>query len=1129
MTARNRWDAIAAFEGELVAFGLVLPRGGVVADGNIHRLDDGQHHRKRDGAGWYVLHETPTGLLYAAFGNWRTGAQGKWNSRGKATLRPADRKAIAEVRRKAEAERAEHYRQGAERAAAIWAAGKPCSSHPYLTAKGVKSHGLRVDHDGRLLVPVRDLDGELRGVQRIDAKGEKRFTFGTDRQRPTCFVIGNIDEADNVAVVEGYATGASVFAATGWPVVVAFDAGGLERIARPLRKRLPKATLVFAGDHDASGTGQDKARQAARAAGGVVALPPTEGHDWNDHAAEHGLDDVKARLIAAAGNYELPPTVTLAEGEAQLDRIIAGFFAEARGWHDLPEDQRSAPTAHLVNGTMGAGKSHLARHHAGELLADQGAAVTFALPQHRLTSEQAQAFKAETGLDAAIWRGMDQPDPERDDGAKMCLQPELSKAAHDAGLLATVGCKVCPSRNECGYRRQQGQKARAWFLPHNLIYQARPKAIPALAALVIDEKFHDKGMAENIRLAASTLDGDLLDVPHVGDRELLREYRGMLLAALKAAGATAQASEKRARLTRAQLEAVGLTADRAQEARRIEWKRKPKPKLSGDVADMVRQLRALSSRFTSKVPTLWKLVEALLRGDHDQAATIEIEPDAALQGGDGRGLLVWMHHRLDVHESWRCPTLLLDGTAKPEIVRHWFPDLVALPEIHIEAPHQRVTWIRASFSKARLVPTEGAGERRNTSRLNNVEELRRYIEVQGASYRRRGAAGPDVLVVTYKGAEELLKAGPLPDNAAVEHFNNLRGINAYQDVRAIIVVGRPLPDEKDIQRQAERMAGRPLDQDDPLVKAVRWSICEAELLQVIARARGIRRTEANPLDVLLLGDVPLPLKIDTVASWEQARPHPLELLAARGVVPACDPDRPGYWPLVAAMLPDLFDSPAAARMGFSRAQMSMRTPPIDKCSREPETVKPHGARYGVPVLVDPDRLRDLVAILDLGTVLTNVDLPDDRAGIAKQSEAIAPALAENNEITAKAAADTGIFAQYAREADDLTKPDIAETVFCGQYAREAPVPPRLQETSVFAGADSLDDYGGGIMPELVRDQVRSRWRAAELTQDDLARRVGISRPQLANALQGRFGLSVEAAARLRSVVATLPTVQAALL
>ncbi|WP_281407649.1 hypothetical protein [Methylobacterium planeticum] len=36
-----------------------------------------------------------------------------------------------------------------------------------------------------------------------------------------------------------------------------------------------------------------------------------------------------------------------------------------------------------------------------------------------------------------------------------------------------------------------------------------------------------------------------------------------------------------------------------------------------------------------------------------------------------------------------------------------------------------------------------------------------------------------------------------------------------------------------------------------------------------------------------------------------------------------------------------------------------------------------------------------------------------------------------------------------------------------------------------------------------------------LKREDVARQIGISRPQLANAMQGRFGLSREVAANLR--------------
>jgi putative DNA primase/helicase len=985
--------AIVEFERELLAFGLVLPPGGVVADGEIHRIHDAQHLRSRNYDGWYVLRLLRSGLVTGWYGSWwRDRGTKKWSSRNHRTFTAADRLAIAEQRAKTEADRLRHHEEGGRRAARMWMAAKPCSSHPYLQRKQVPSHGLRVDRRGRLLISVNDLDGNLRGLQWIDADGKKRYTLGSDRERATCFVIGNLNNADNVAVVEGYATGATVHEATGWPVVVAFDAGGVEKIAKVLRQRLPAATLVFAGDNDPEEKdcrGQQAARRAARRAGGVAALPPTEGHDWNDHAAAYGLKDVRARVIVAAGIVDLPSTVTLADGVAQVEGVIREFFSSAQAWHDLPEEQRPAPSADLVIATMGVGKTRMAREAAGQFLERSAAAtVGFALPLHRLTAEQAAAFENEIGHNAAIWRGMDQPDPNRDDGAKMCLQPELSKAAQDAGASMSPICAVCPSRNECGYRKQRAQKAHAWYFPHQLIFRTRPTAVPPLAVLVIDEKFHDAGMVQNIRLSASTLEGDLLDVPHAGDRALLGELRGILRAALKAAVATVFTDKARARITKADLEAAGLTADLAHEAQTIEWSRKPKPVLSGDVSDMLQSMQAMAGRFTGNLPRLWRLVAELLRSEHGVSTSIEIQPDAKLQGSDGLGLVIWMHHRLDVNASWRCPTLVLDGTAKPESVRQFFPDLHVAPEVHIEAPHQQVTWVRASFTKWGLVAREDASEHLNNWRRNNIEDLQRFIEVKAADYRGRGAGPCNVLVVTNKDIEELLLAGHgLPGNVATEHFNNLRGTNDYERVRAVIVIGRPLPDERTIRRQAERRAGHPLDQTDPLVAAVRWSICEAELLQVIARARGIRRTEANPLDVLVLGDVPLPLKIDQMASWDQAKPHPRELMAARGVVPDCGTDTKGFWDLVVAILPDLFRSKQAAwDAGRSRWDTSMRKISIDKSQRERWQSlrgKPHGGRYSIPVLVDPPRRRDLEVMLELmepekQTRRSAVDVPQGR-------------------------------------------------------------------------------------------------------------------------------------------------------
>jgi hypothetical protein len=60
----------------------------------------------------------------------------------------------------------------------------------------------------------------------------------------------------------------------------------------------------------------------------------------------------------------------------------------------------------------------------------------------------------------------------------------------------------------------------------------------------------------------------------------------------------------------------------------------------------------------------------------------------------------------------------------------------------------------------------------------------------------------------------------------------------------------------------------------------------------------------------------------------------------------------------------------------------------------------------------------------------------------------------------------------------------------------------------------LDGYRRGRLPPDIAALARAEMRARGIKQNELATVLGISQPQLANALAGRFGLSQEAAARL---------------
>lgn len=61
---------------------------------------------------------------------------------------------------------------------------------------------------------------------------------------------------------------------------------------------------------------------------------------------------------------------------------------------------------------------------------------------------------------------------------------------------------------------------------------------------------------------------------------------------------------------------------------------------------------------------------------------------------------------------------------------------------------------------------------------------------------------------------------------------------------------------------------------------------------------------------------------------------------------------------------------------------------------------------------------------------------------------------------------------------------------------------------------ALSDYDGGVLPDDLVRAVRDAQRVRQMTQEAVARQIGVSRPQLANALQSRFGLSRSAATNL---------------
>ena len=281
----------------------------------------------------------------------------------------ARRKAESEARRQAaEQERQQTQQRVKGTAQKIWNSSRPASlSHPYLGAKGITNPdaiaGLRQNEykdNDNLIIPVL-YENEIVNLQSINQDGGKRFLAGGQVQGAYAF-IGKADDVEKVGVVmaEGYATAASIYEATGKPVIIAFDAGNMVAVAERLAQKLPQnVPVVIAVDNDASQTGIKKARQAAALLGDrATAIQPEfsmtliqqyqkgkgvdeKGRpplpsDFNDLHKLAGLEAVR-QSFAEGVNLVLNPDNS--QEQAIADELAAWRERVEKANHRLPEPE----------------------------------------------------------------------------------------------------------------------------------------------------------------------------------------------------------------------------------------------------------------------------------------------------------------------------------------------------------------------------------------------------------------------------------------------------------------------------------------------------------------------------------------------------------------------------------------------------------------------------------------------------------------------------------------------------------------------------------------------------------------------------------------------------------------------
>ncbi len=215
----------------------------------------------------------------------------------KRDLTPTEQRAFKRrmdaLRRQHDAELRQRQAEAAAASSVRWIAAPPAEHHPYLTAKGVQAHGIRIDAHHALLIPMRDTEGRLHSLQAISPDGFKLFMPG-GRMKGCYHAIGR--PSGSLVICEGYATGATIYEDAGTAVAVAFNAGNLLPVAKALRSKFPCISIVIAADDDwktDGNPGLTAATEAARVVGGTIAVPDFSGLPRGD--ADTDMNDL-ARL-----------------------------------------------------------------------------------------------------------------------------------------------------------------------------------------------------------------------------------------------------------------------------------------------------------------------------------------------------------------------------------------------------------------------------------------------------------------------------------------------------------------------------------------------------------------------------------------------------------------------------------------------------------------------------------------------------------------------------------------------------------------------------------------------------------------------------------------------------------------
>jgi hypothetical protein len=804
---------------------------------------------------------------------------------------------------------------------------------------------IRYDLDRNALVAIAtDRTGQITGGQRIylDRDGHRltkaeaaargfdapKATFGAisgsavhlpARDKPWMYGLIPIR-----FIAESVEAGASVWQITGQDTAIVLGVGNLRHA---FRKDCVNAVCL---DDDARGSAAwkqaNKAIRMARAAGHAVLTVNTweirrgDKGDLNDILRQSGPEGpalLRQRLTTAL--YPEAPRrkrLKAADGIKQVRSAAVAFMQTAI--RIAGGEEQVLSVVHAMRGDTGISKSAIMR----ELLADAIRTIRKAgndrpalifVPRIDNAEQQAGLLRdIAPDLKVRVWRGRSQPGMCGDLGSIGAARAR----SLDPQKHVCDGCAIFAA-DGCNYQEQREETADVWFVSHALLYERAPRPLAKPCLIWIDETPIDAALVgtsaddddDSRGLPLDTLRrrDPVADKPVAADR--LHELRGLALAALETMPPGA--------LVATPFRRVGLTAAMCQEAQKLEWSTKVEPDRDAPIerADLNLDLGA-RARF-------WLSLAALLDDSRGTASGwLRIATDR--EGGT----ILRNRGRRPVNAAWKAPTMLTDASLEISLVRHLWPGMQLVADIAVEARHQHIRQvIDRSYGLTSLDANDPAIadnpkadpkiRRKLSSERGRRHRALRDIHVILHREARLAAPGRLLAVAQKRIVAQIEAIGPLPRNLDFMHHGAVSGDDRFRSATRIVVIGRQAPAPAAVEACAEALTGAactrlPAGQwyqridavheladgrfvaaerdnhPDAIAEAFRRRITASELQQIIGRGRGIWRTAANPLHVLVLTDVPLDLPVDELITDAAVRPSFEDRqIAASGIASMC--------------------------------------------------------------------------------------------------------------------------------------------------------------------------------------------------------------------------------------------------